>query len=132
MKPCFADTLFFYALLNGADRWHAQALKMHASRRPVVTTDFVLLELADGLCDVRNREVFVQFSAFLAGHRTTEIIPVTADLLRRGRESYAARPDKEWSLTDCTSFVVMSDRKIADALTGDHHFEQAGFNALLK
>jgi predicted nucleic acid-binding protein len=40
--------------------------------------------------------------------------------------------DKEWSLVDCISFVVMTDRKLTDALTGDHHFEQAGFNALLK
>jgi hypothetical protein len=36
------------------------------------------------------------------------------------------------TLVDCTSFVVMTDRKIQDALTADHHFERAGFNALLK
>jgi hypothetical protein len=38
-----------------------------------------------------------------------------------------ARPDKEWSLTDCISFVAMNERNITDALTSDHHFEQAGF-----
>ncbi len=42
------------------------------------------------------------------------------------------RPDKDWSLTDCISFVVMEEHGITDALTGDHHFEQAGFRALLK
>lgn len=47
-------------------------------------------------------------------------------------ELYAARGDKEWSLTDCLSFVVMRRRDIAEAVTGDHHFEQAGFVALLK
>ena len=45
---------------------------------------------------------------------------------------FAARPDKDWSLTDCISFVVMQERNIQDALTADHHFEQAGFVALLK
>jgi predicted nucleic acid-binding protein len=45
---------------------------------------------------------------------------------------YRSRHDKEWSLTDCVSFVVMQDEGISDALTGDKHFEQAGFNALLK
>ena len=45
---------------------------------------------------------------------------------------YRDREDKQWSLTDCISFVVMADGGLADALTGDHHFEQAGFKALLK
>jgi predicted nucleic acid-binding protein len=45
---------------------------------------------------------------------------------------YRGRPDKEWSLTDCISFVVMGERSLTEALTSDHHFEQAGFTALLK
>jgi predicted nucleic acid-binding protein len=45
---------------------------------------------------------------------------------------YDARPDKKWTLTDCISFVVMQERGITEALTGDQHFEQAGFTALLK
>jgi uncharacterized protein len=45
---------------------------------------------------------------------------------------YHSRPDKRWSLTDCISFTVMKEEGIAEALTGDHHFEQAGFHALLK
>jgi len=49
-----------------------------------------------------------------------------------GVRLYAQRPDKEWSLTDCISFVVMRRHDITEALTGDHHFEQAGFIALLK
>lgn len=41
-------------------------------------------------------------------------------------------PDKQWSLTDCLSFVVMQEQGLTEALTGDHHFEQVGFVALLK
>ena len=52
--------------------------------------------------------------------------------MERGLALYDARPDKQWSLTDCISFLVMQDRRITEALTGDHHFEQAGFTALLK
>ena len=44
---------------------------------------------------------------------------------------FARRPDKHWSLTYCISFVVMTERRLTDALTGDHHFEQAGYRALL-
>jgi predicted nucleic acid-binding protein len=51
--------------------------------------------------------------------------------METGLELYHARPDKDWPLTDCISFVVMDDEKLTDALTGDRHFEQAGFKALL-
>lgn len=61
-----------------------------------------------------------------------EIVSATSDLFRRGTDFFSARPDKEWSLTDCISFVVMNERGITDDLTSDHHFEQAGFQILLK
>lgn len=59
-------------------------------------------------------------------------MPPTDALFRRGLQLSNNRPEKEWSLTDCISFVVMKERRIKEALTGDHHFEQAGFVALLK
>ena len=54
------------------------------------------------------------------------------DLLDRALELYHQHADKRWTLTDCTSFVVMREREITKALTADHHFEQAGFVPLLK
>ena len=60
------------------------------------------------------------------------IVPAEAKLFEQGVEFYHRRPDKAWPLTDCISFVVMTDLGIREALTGDHHFEQAGFRALLK
>ena len=59
-------------------------------------------------------------------------IPASRDLLDRGLRLFSHRADKEWSVTDCTSFVVMQEEKLIDALTTDHHFEQAGFTALLR
>jgi len=58
--------------------------------------------------------------------------PLSEALLARGMALYRQRPDKAWSLTDCISFVVMGDERLTEALTGDHHFEQAGFAPLLK
>jgi uncharacterized protein len=132
MTPCFADTSFYLSLLSQEDVAHARAVAARDSGRRTVTTDFVLLELGDHLCGHRHRALFVKFYDFLQSHPVTEIIPLSDEILRRGRALYAARPDKDWSLTDCTSFVVMADRKLTDALTADHHFEQAGFRALLK
>jgi predicted nucleic acid-binding protein len=60
-------------------------------------------------------------------------ISITTCMARQSDDSdlYRNRADKNWSLTDCISFVVMKRKGITEALTGDHHFEQAGFKALL-
>jgi len=50
----------------------------------------------------------------------------------RGLALYSARRDKSWSLTECISFEVMAGFGLVEALTGDHHFEQAGYRASLK
>ena len=79
-----------------------------------------------------DRLAFDRLFEILQNDRTLEIVPVSHDLLERGRALYADRPDKYWSLTDCISFVVMKDHQITEALTADHHLEQAGFAAMLK
>ena len=68
--------------------------------------------------------------ARLRAEPEAEVIPPEAALFDRGCELYATRSDKNWSLTDCISFVVMKERGLTDALTADRHFEQAGFKAL--
>ena len=128
----FADTAYFIALLNARDAAHAAALGF--SRRTfneIVLTEFILLELGDAFCNPADRADFLAMDAHTRTNPAHRIIPASPELLQRGRDLFAARPDKAWSLTDCISFVVMEDLAIADALTTDHHFSQAGFRALL-
>jgi hypothetical protein len=61
-----------------------------------------------------------------------DIVPVSEPLYARALQLYCERPDKEWGLTDCVSFLVMRDRSLSEALTTDEHFQQAGFRALLR
>jgi len=60
-----------------------------------------------------------------------KVVAASARLFDAALDLYQRRPDKDWGLTDCASFVVMSDRKLTDALTADEHFRQAGFRPLL-
>ena len=132
MTSWFADTFFFLALLNPRDeRYHLKAVEMNRVDHPILSTAWVLMELADHLCDVRNRRLFGEVRQSLAVDPRFEILPVDQKLLDRAVALYEKRLDKDWSLTDCTSFVAMQDRGITEALTGDHHFEQAGFKLLL-
>ena len=75
---------------------------------------------------------FADFAADLASTSHVRIMPADEDWFRRGVALYRARPDKEWSLTDCLSFEVMRELGLQDALTSDQHFVQAGFRALLR
>ena len=61
-----------------------------------------------------------------------EIVSASAELFAQALELYRDREDKEWGLTDCASFVVMTKRGLRDALTTDEHFRQAGVCALLR
>ncbi len=134
MNTCFADTFYFLALRNPNDEAHDRALAItrQIAGSKIVTTAWVLTEVADALAAPANRAGFQNLLQMLRSDPNVVIIPPDPDLFERGIDLYARRPDKEWSLTDCISFVTMQDRGIYDALTGDHHFEQAGFRAVLK
>ncbi len=105
---------------------------MAGLRAPLVTTAWVLTELADGLSAQSTRGTFVALEGRLRSDRRIAIVPPNERLFDEALLLYRSRPDKGWSLTDCVSFVVMRERGIFDAFTGDHHFAQTGFRALLK
>jgi uncharacterized protein len=133
MKPVFADSFYFFALLNDKDAAHPAAKKFSAqSDAPYVTTAWVLTEVADGCATPERRPAFLKLLDLLNESPDATIVPCSEELFERGIELFRQRPDKDWSLTDCISFMVMEDEGITDALTGDRHFEQAGFRALLK
>jgi uncharacterized protein len=131
MNAAFADTYYYLALLSESDAAHESALRLSRTMpRRTVTTAWVLAEVADALAAPELRSLFPSLYDRLHNNPNVKIIPPTAELFERGIELYARRPDKAWSLTDCISFVVMENYKITEALTGDHHFEQAGFRAI--
>jgi predicted nucleic acid-binding protein len=133
MSTYFADTSYFLALLIPDDVAHGKALEFaQRSGDPLLTTDWVIVEMGNFLSDSSVREVFVRWLQVLRNDPRVRIVEATPQLLDAGIELFGERRDKDWSLTDCLSFVVMKEYGIAEALTADHHFEQAGFVALLK
>ncbi|MBI1899526.1 MAG: type II toxin-antitoxin system VapC family toxin [Planctomycetia bacterium] len=133
MRAIFVDTSGFVVFLNPHDEDHSLANDYLIKRRErIVTTAWVLTELGNFLSATANRQRFVSFYRDLRADSHVSIIAPDTSLFERGMELFAKRTDKEWSVTDCISFIVMKHRRLIDALTADHHFEQAGFNALLK
>ena len=98
----------------------------------IVTTEAVLLEVADACCDPCDHDDFLALYETVRDDPHTKVVPLGRALIERGIQLFRQRRDKDWPLTDCISFVVMKEEGVKEALTADHHFEQAGYRALLK
>ncbi|MGA2067376.1 MAG: PIN domain-containing protein [Thermoguttaceae bacterium] len=133
MKPVFADTVYYLALTNARDQHAPAATRFTAGfSGAFVTTAWVLTEVGNSLTRGPDRALFLRLYRALADDRRVTIVPPAQDLFEEGIELFGQRPDKEWSLVDCISLVVMREYGLTDALTADRHFEQAGFRVLLE
>lgn len=136
MKRVFADTGYWVALLSPSDELHAKALEVSRGLGAVriYTSEMVLVEVANmlGKSGAQFRTLVQQTIASLRQNPNVTIEPQTSTLFREALDFYTAHRDKDWSLTDCASFLVMRSDGITEALAHDRHFEQAGFVALLR
>jgi predicted nucleic acid-binding protein len=133
MSVVFADAFYFVARLNRRDQHHERVLAFSRGfRASLLTTDWILMEVADALAKSECRPRVRDFVLHLRQAAACEVVPASRELFDRALELYYQHADKEWTLTDCCSVLVMRERGLTDVLSGDHHFEQAGFNPLLK
>ncbi|NEO85242.1 MAG: type II toxin-antitoxin system VapC family toxin [Spirulina sp. SIO3F2] len=127
----FLDTSYVIALVNERDQYHAQAqvLSEQYEMADFLVTEAIFLEIGNALCRGLKQEAISVIQYFWDAAEV-EIITLTPELLLEGFALYQKYQDKEWSLVDCISFVVMRQQGVQNVLTFDHHFEQAGFQQL--
>lgn len=138
MPELFADTSGWGNLVDPTQPFHILAANIYRSARrqgrKIVTTNYILSELV-ALLTSPLRIARPRVITLLDGVKSSPFVEVNHVDLTLDREAWnllRSRQDKEWSLVDCASFVLMQRRAITEALTSDHHFEQAGFVRLLK
>jgi hypothetical protein len=83
------------------------------------------------MSDAATRSIAAQGYERIRHDARIEVVPHSGELSAGAIALFTDRSDKDWSLTDCLSFIVMERRNIREALTVDHHFEQAGLRAVL-
>lgn len=133
MNALFADTSFFVAFLHEEDVDHETAHDYMANYEgKIITTDWVLVELGNFLSRRAKRAYLQPFVADLSSDPRFVIRAAEHHDFNVGVHLYHQGQDKQWSMTDCISFRLMESDGITDALTSDHHFEQAGFRILLR
>jgi len=122
--------------LNARDSLHNKASQFSDVYQPpqILTSEMVLTELLNTCCDSGHPLRFKvgTYVASLCERSNVGIYPQTSHLFVRALRLYRQRPDKDWSLIDCASFVIMEEQHLSSALTYDQHFVQAGFHALLR
>ena len=138
LPDLFVETAGWAEIIDNKQSQHLAATALYQTarqrRRRFITTNYVLAELIALLTRPMRlpRSQIVMVVGRLRTSPHVEIIYVDPILDELAWQLLAARQDKVWSLADCVSFVVMQQRGITEALTTDHHFEQAGFVSLLK
>lgn len=127
----FLDSYAIIAWLNPRDQDSARVnAYLSTNTDPILTTEWVLMEVADAFSSSKMRGTVIRLIQSIRADPQLKVIWYDKSIYQAGFNLFASRPDKDWSLTDCISFAVMTQHKVTDALTADHHFEQAGFRAL--
>jgi predicted nucleic acid-binding protein len=137
MPDVFADTAGWAQFFVQSQPFHSDAVALmrrwQADRTRIVTTNYILTELIALLTSplgvARPRQIRIVDTIRAASW--VDVVHMDPTLDAEAWLLLKQRQDKEWSLVDCASFIVMQHRGITEALTTDHHFEQAGFVRLL-
>ena len=135
MRRVFADAVYWIAAANRKDQWYAKVLSVMRSlgQATLVTTEEVLDEFLTHYSrhGPALRNVAVRTVEKAMANALVIVRPQTHQSFLGGFALYKARPDKEYSLTDCVSMHAMREEGITDILTHDAHFTQEGFTVLL-
>ena len=136
MIEVFADAGYWIAMTDAKDSLCLTARRVTAELGEfhIVTSEMVLVEFLNHFADggEQARSVSVDTIRRVRENENVFIVEQTGALFAQAVELYASRIDQRWSLIDCSSFVLMEERGIQDALAHDIDFVQAGFNALLR
>jgi len=132
----FVDTSAWLALINKSDTFHVKAKNIRdillRDNIQFIVTDYVIVEVANSLSKIPWRSSAIQLINSIQLSENIRVVEINKEIYNEAWGLYSNRTDKEWGLTDCASFVVMKRYAITVAFTNDHHFEQMGFNILLK
>ena len=125
----FVDTGALYALVVPPEPNHTKANNwFNENRYPLVMTDYIFDELLTLLTARKNKSYAIAVHEELSdGRIPVDIYKIDVNDFAKARVIFNSFRDKDWSFTDCTSYVVMKRLDISSAFTFDPHFDQFGF-----
>jgi len=132
MSGIFLDTGYLIALVNKKDNLHKAAVEASEKYHgPFLTTQLILIELANSLCLPPQRPLAIKIIDRIQTDPLTTIVAITTERFEKALSLYKKRTDKAWGMIDCFSFIAMDGFGVKQALTFDEHFRQAGYKVPL-
>ncbi|MCI0541720.1 MAG: PIN domain-containing protein [Verrucomicrobiales bacterium] len=132
----FMDSAGFLALWDASDEHHEAAVQLQndlvRKRRRFLTTEYIVDETVTLLLVRHSHDAAADFLDTIERSESLHLEWIGPERFHAAATLFRKHTDKEWSFTDCVSFVMMRELRMRDAFTTDHHFKQAGFIPLLK
>jgi uncharacterized protein len=132
----FMDSAGFFALWDAGDVYHAPAVRLQeelaGKDRRFLTTEYVVDETVTLLLVRHSHHAAADFLDTIERSESLRLEWIGPERFYAAAALFRKHAVKEWSFTDCVSFVTMHELRIRDAFTTDQHFKQAGFVPLLK
>jgi len=136
IEAIFVDRFAWIATINKSDNYHEICLgileELLNNQAKLITTNYVVVETINALSKVEFRKTVIEFIDKLEKSPSVQIIRITDEIYNNAWTFYKQRMDKDWGITDCTSFEVMRAFNVKKAFTNDKHFEQAGYSLVVK
>ncbi len=136
MEELFVDTSYFIALVNTRDKYHLLAKEwaeeITQKNQTCHISIPVLFEIADGFAKLQRKEIGIDLINNALNSDNYIVHSFREITYNKAWELYCSRKDKEWGLTGCYSFELMKENNLKEALTAEKHFEQFGYEILLK
>lgn len=130
-RTLFIDTSGWCAVYDRSDTNHQKALafwrEITGTTGTLFTSDYVLDETLTLLRLRLGHRDAVEFGRAVLASEVVKVVPVSAKTWQEAWELFVKFRDKDFSFTDCTSFVLMRRLKLTEALAFDQHFRQMGF-----
>lgn len=132
MKPVFLDTSYLIALIVERDEHNERALQLRTEIGHIglLTSELVLTEFLNHFSDYGTfwRKFATDTISSIQRNSQTKIISFSQIHFEKTFSLYRRRQDKGYSLTDCSSMLIMKEKGIRTILSTDHHFVQEGFH----
>ncbi|TAN48834.1 MAG: PIN domain-containing protein [Methylococcaceae bacterium] len=128
MERALVDTSAWFAYVNRNDPDHARIRNVFRTfSGRLITSNFIFDETVT-LCLYRmGHKIAMIAGEILLDSSAVDLVRLTQEDERKAWTLFLSRPDKTYSFTDCTSFVLMKRLGLQQAIALDADFQQEGF-----
>ncbi len=132
LPKIFIDSSAFLALEDESDQYHAEALQfreqvLRKRRYEVITSSYILNETLTLIRFKISIKASIDFSKKIRMSEVVKMVQVSRELEEKALDIFERYDDKDFSFTDCVSFVIMREMGIKEAFAFDQHFDQMKF-----